>query len=1618
MRTNILNVLRMVLVGAVGLVGACTAEEKIIEPTDFAFDGTCVNCHAGLSAGHVHKNYKLRCIDCHGGNDQVQVPQNVLANKSTQRGAGGFRDPALLEQAHVRPDPKLARFFYANGIDDDGDGTVDEPPVFDQFPNPTQLLDPGEIFEPGLHGEGGGEFMDMELNRDLNYTRFLNPGDLRVATISCGGGSRAAFDGGGNGGCHQQTIDIVRRSIMVNQAAVTNGAYYGNESWRAEFKTARDNDVEGGGGLNPAEDPRFGAAGYGLDYAAAGSVDACIQAPADPKNPRSQPVFDRACLQARALEIDNSVPENLGGNAVRAGALGNTGVAGENLPTMEIAQGIIPPAPGVVPGQTLAQLGAGDTRIPWGGQPTASDAHAELEPLFNGFVLPPGVLPAVLAPDGVPDPVDNILRTFRAYYPLNYPGSTTNFNFTFGTSILPEIARFKTASPYGRGHSSGCAACHTPYNYEGNRQAQKILNDDPTVDRNGDGQPDGPVSFVDDPTTKHREFDPKNDIKEVEGVDRLVGRPVKHDEVALVGPVARVPSDTDGNGQPDPEQLKTYSANHTTTTRIDTDTCGLCHGFVTRINYAYQGMAEEEQRDSLARRKPIEFQTPTGTSVRILDSWVREDNDVDNNGVKDAVPTIIIPDGVAIVNLAKQRDAELAKEGLIPGFGGCIYNTFSEDCNNNGELDTALVLEKRDGFGNVLATKTINEDLNGNGKLDLIDRQPREKAIDGRQVRYVYGGRNGSTRQMDVHLERGMHCIDCHFIQDVHGDGNVYSTNWDAIEIECEDCHGASGKTTFKTSGPNGGNDMRKALNEDLEPFFEEVDGSVIQRSRVTPGLSWRVPQMNEVNGNALAREAHNSAHIAEPGEGSTFSGEQGSSELTQAKVECATCHNGFVTNCLNCHVEINVGDKQRDKLNPDGSIEKSAGENEIWLSNKHNPGHINFLLLGLLRGAVYMGVASKTEKGRLATFRSSMEVYVGVSDATGDQLRENMGFTTFQTFDGNSGRANVATSGVAKNQTMAHTVRPNEARGCEVCHSLVNDQGQTRNEHLLAQTYGLGTGSLPITGDWILATGTNGLELFEYKQERELANNLIAGASTRFPGLIANFANRTAANVEPVLTGAVANDVVLIRNFNPTPPVGQTVPPTLRDLAITAVDQAGQGRLVISDVSARGHRVAATRPTPGAPQANACNTDPCVLNFGANIPVSLAHIGPDVSDPYIYVAAGNGIAVVRIDNAQALGGPINAQILAGGTRALTGGRTATKVALAGDLLYVGTLDGAIEVFDLSNPESPQSRGVVTLPANTRVNDIAISGFIMYVATANGTAALSLTDPLVPTAVEGGTIQFVGPGANGLYVSEGHVYVAAGAQGVHELDARTVATMTDLGNIAPVGVNAVDVILSLLPGQRWIIALEATGDITYIKLDGTRTRQERCYPNPGSADCELEIEMFDPTRSGRDPSFDPVTNTFDAIDPSSPTVATQQSAILANGRRLARPQIIDQIGTLTGRRYRDSFMPGSGSISNQVMGRMRAVQVCELDGQASTNPSGLDALGYFVDGACVPFEANQKPRRACKPGLLGAGLRRIMCDEQEKAEPKTADPARPGIPTRGRLGAIGTSVTARATIKS
>lgn len=1498
-------------------VAACSPTETVVQD-DFGFDGTCTRCHAGLSAGQVHPTFKLRCVDCHGGNDQVSVPENAAKDPSI------FRDPTLIAQAHVKPRPELARFFWANGIDDDGDGVVDEGPVIQNIGGVDTVTDFGEIAEPGLQGEGMGEFLDTELNRDLNYTRWLNPGDLRVATIGCGSRARAALDGSAGGGCHQDVVDSMRRSMMVNQSAVVNGAYYGNESWRAAFQSARD---DGG----PVRDQRAGAFGYVLDY---DDIDSCIDtAPVnDEKGGRAQPVFNSNCLQALAAAAD--------ANAAAA-APGNAG-----LPAFEAVQGkITGSAPGTQAGFTLAHGGAKNPRIKgWGGKPLMDPTAvlADLQAMPNQDLEP-----------GVPDPVDLVLRGFRAYYPMNYPGSEENFNFTFGTSIEPEIGTIKTADPFGRGHGSGCSSCHMRFNNDGARDPQLVSHVE-----------DGKLvtEEVRDPTTVHREFDPDTqDIIDVGGEQHLVGMSVKQAERDVTGR----------------EQQRYYSADHHLTARVTTDQCGLCHGFVTRINMAYQGMAEDEQRDKLARAKPIAWTTFDGTPVTVHDSWVREEKGGDGNF------HLVIPDGVDVVELAKQRDAQLAQQGLIPGAGGCAPNTFTEDCNNNGELDHGLVLTRVDEKGNTVATATIDEDLNRNGVLDLIDHVPREKSVDGRQLRYVYGGTNGSTRLMDIHFEKGMHCIDCHMLQDAHGDGNIYSTNWDTIEIECEDCHGAQDRPTLFTSGANGGNDLTRPVDQDGRPFFERVGNKIIERSRVTPGVFWEVPQMADVSASdPLAAVAHSADHLpqqAPPGghnTGSTFAGDPGHSALQKGTLECYTCHTSWVLNCMGCHMNVNLGDKIKNKVLPDGTIVKVAGENEIWFDNSNQAGATNFQLLDLMRSPFVLGTDASADGGRLAPFRSSMELHVSVSDTNGDTLVDNATFTTFQQIDGNSGRGNVATSGVAMNMTMPHTVRPRETRGCETCHALVDQQGRVRNENILAETYGIGAGRYPYVGDWAIVAGTGGLELYDYKQEREIAGNT-AGASTRFPGIIVNPADRVPAAVEPLLDGSggvdgtfAGTDVALVRNFAAAPASAGAAPPapTLRDLAIETVSDGNSGFLVITDVGLRGHPSAA-RPSVG----NGNKVFTLALPGAGR---ALTRMPPDVSDPFVYVADGTaGLTVIEVTGAPQSGTPA-AHVVT--TAALPSGRDATEVALAGDVAYVGTAQGTVEVFDLSDPRAPAHATSVTLSGEVR--GLAVGGFDLYAATSTGLSVLSIIDPLNPAIPTGAPSAEVLTGFAGqeLYYYGGRLFVAAGADGVLDIDATTPAAPINNGNlvdeIAPgEAVDAQDVEVSQLAGQTWVLAADANGDLVGLKLDRTQSTRERCLPDPIDAGCGLDMDWRDPTIMGRDPAFDPNAGTFDAGDPSGPPFFRQSSAILSAGRRMARPALWEQIGTQTGRRLRDSFMPGSGVLSLGVMQTMHEqVQLCENQDFIDLNGSGLGPLGpaddtFFATGECTPYgveaRAAKMPRR-------------------------------------------------------
>ncbi len=108
----------------------------------------------------------------------------------------------------------------------------------------------------------------------------------------------------------------------------------------------------------------------------------------------------------------------------------------------------------------------------------------------------------------------------------------------------------------------------------------------------------------------------------------------------------------------------------------------------------------------------------------------------------------------------------------------------------------------------------------------------------------------------DIHLEKGMQCVDCHFLADVHGNGLLYGETRNATTIGCIDCHGTIDKRpTLMTSGKGGqldkdGNVAPVNLNDSATawgPRFFWKGNELYQQSSLSPDVKWEIPQTIDV---------------------------------------------------------------------------------------------------------------------------------------------------------------------------------------------------------------------------------------------------------------------------------------------------------------------------------------------------------------------------------------------------------------------------------------------------------------------------------------------------------------------------------------------------------------------------------------------------------------------------------------------------------------------------------------------------------------------------------------------------------------------------------------------------
>jgi hypothetical protein len=308
---------------------------------------------------------------------------------------------------------------------------------------------------------------------------------------------------------------------------------------------------------------------------------------------------------------------------------------------------------------------------------------------------------------------------------------------------------------------------------------------------------------------------------------------------------------------------------------------------------------------------------------------------------------------------------------------------------------------------------------------------------------------------MDIHAEKGMHCVDCHFEQDAHSNGKIYGEYPDAVEIQCQDCHGTiARRAQLHTTGPAappGGHDLLGGVTPWGDRRFEWVGDALIQRSMLRPDLKWEVSQVLDSidpaspHYNAKARLAKTMQK-----DGSTWGAlpsdpKQLAHQDTQ--MACYTCHTSWVTSCFGCHLP-----QQADWKKYNQHFE--GGESRNWTS--YNP--------QVLREDIFMLAKHSTVKNNIiAPARSSSALVLSTVNANRERLYIQQPPVSAEGF-----------SSQAFNAHFPHTVRKLETRQCDDCHVSQADD----NNAWLAQVLTLGTSFVNFIGRYAwVGEGEDGLE-------------------------------------------------------------------------------------------------------------------------------------------------------------------------------------------------------------------------------------------------------------------------------------------------------------------------------------------------------------------------------------------------------------------------------------------------------------------------------------------------------------------------------------------------------------
>jgi hypothetical protein len=632
-------------------------------------------------------------------------------------------------------------------------------------------------------------------------------------------------------------------------------------------------------------------------------------------------------------------------------------------------------------------------------------------------------------------------------------------------------------------------------------------------------------------------------------------------------------------------------------------------------------------------------------------------------------------------------------------------------------------------------------DFNGHGWVFRAvykhDRRGAWLDADGNQIPFDDPDRfKKAVHLKDIHLEKGMHCVDCHFEQDSHGNGKLYGEARAAVEIECVDCHGTISKpATLKTSGPASPtppHDLALLRTPDGRRRFEWVEGRLVQRSMVEKEKEWIVSQVidtitpGKANYNEKARYAKT---VLKDGE-TWGAAPDDPSKLAHRdeKLACYTCHTSWMTSCFGCHLVM------------------KSNANRPQLHNEGDPTTRNFTTYNfqVLRDDVFMlGVDSTVKKNRIAPVRSSSAVLVGSQNANREWL-----YSQQQTI------SSEGYSGQAFNPHFPHTVRTKETQTCTDCH--VSRSGD--NNAWMAQLMLHGTNFVNFLGRYIyVGEGKHGIQAVVATERDE--PQAVIGSSLHKLAYPENYARHVKNN--RMLTEAHEHH-------------GDAVSLQLRGEYLYAAkghegveiydvanidNKALAERIVTAPVSPLGQRFfVKTKDARWIASPTTLGVDPARRRDPVNEeqPIHLMYA-------FLYVAdAEEGL--VMINAATLLDGDprnnfVRKDVVFNPDNILHG---ASHVVTAGNYVYV-SCDKGVVVIDVGDVTKPRVVSVIPVDG---AGHAAIQFRYLFVCSRRGLEVADITDiakPVLKTAVPLGE-------ARDVYVARTYAYVAAGREGLAIID--------------------------------------------------------------------------------------------------------------------------------------------------------------------------------------------------------------------------------------------------------